>query len=217
MGSNHLGSGGGYVPRDGLPMLKVGDQFSIDTLNKIMEGINRASVVAGNGYQVRRYSNSTVIQPNQYVAGGAFKNFRVFGFVDENEQGFATIAIGTVNRTIPKINGKYLDQLDNDKLTPKVSVTAIGYIVIECRYEANKPFPSQSEIKFVTELPTQENGETSQYPLASVGFFPAKTNPATNTKDPAEVLVTQMHSQGNLSVARVKVGQSRFYWQWWTV
>jgi hypothetical protein len=217
MGSNHIGSGGGYVPRDGLPMLKVGDQLSIDTLNKIMEGINRATVVAGNGYQVRRYSNSTVIQPNQYVTGGAFKNFRIFGFVNENGQGFATTTIGTVNRTIPKINGKYLDQLDSDNLTPKVSVTGIGYIVLEAKYDANKPFPSETEVKFVTALPTEERGESSQYPLASVGFYPAKYNSATNTRMPAEVLVTQMHSQGNLSVARVKVGQGRFYWQWWTV
>lgn len=217
MGSGHLGSGSGYVPRDGLPMLKVGDQFSIDTFNKIIEGINRATVVGGNGYQVRRYSNSTVIQPNQYVTGSAFKNFRIFGFVDANGQGWATTTIGTVNRTIPKIGSKYLDQLDSDKLTPKVSVTGIGYIVVEAKYEANKPFPSESEIKFVEALPTAERGESSQYPLASVGFYPAKYNSATKTQEPAEVLVSQMHSQGNLSVARVKVGQGRFYWQWWTV
>lgn len=217
MGVNHLGSSNGYVPRDGLPMLRVGDQFDINTLNKILEGINRATVVAGNGYQVRRYSNSTVIQTSPYVTGGAFKNFRVFGFVNESGQGFATLSIGTVNRTIPKINGKYLDQLDDDKMSPKVQVTGIGYIVLEAKYDANKPFPSETEVKFVTALPTEERGESSQYPLASVGFYPAKYNPVTKSQDPAEVLVTQIHSQGNLSVARVKVGQGRFYWQWWTV
>ena len=217
MGVNHLGSSSGYVPRDGLPMLRVGDQLSIDTLNKIIEGVNRATVVGGNGYQVRRYSNSTVIQTTPYVTGGAFKNFRVFGFVDSNGQGFATLSIGTVNRTIPKINNKYLDQLDNDKMPPKIPVNGIGYIVLEATYEDGKPFPSQTEVKFVASLPTTENATTSQYPLASVGFYPKRYNAQTNTEEPAEVLVSQIHSEGNLSVGRVKVGQNRVYWQWWTV
>jgi hypothetical protein len=217
MGSNHIGSGGGYVPRDGLPMLKVGDQLSIDTLNKIMEGINRATVVAGNGYQVRRYSNSTVIQPNQYVTGGGFKNFRVYGFVDANGQGFAALSIGTVNRTIPKIGSLYLDQLDGNKLSPKIPVNGIGYIVIEVTYEPDKPFPSLSEVKFVTQLETNVNALKSQYPLASVGYYGPKNNPETGAREPAEVLVTQIHTEGNLSVSRVKIGQGRVYWQWWIV
>lgn len=213
MGTNHLGSGGGYVPRDGLPMIRVGDQFSIDTLNKIIEGINRATVVAGNGYQVRRYSNSTVIQPNQYVVGGKFRNFQVYGFVDSSGQGFATCSIGTVNRTIPKIGSLYIDQVDSEKLPPKVAVTENGYIVIEVTYDPEKPFPSQSEIKFVAQLETTVNSTTSQYPLASVGYFPAK--PAL--KIPAEVVVSQIHAERNLSVSRVKVGQNKIYWQWWVV
>lgn len=213
MGSNHLGSSSGYVPRDGLPMLKVGDQLSIDTLNKVIEGINRATVVAGNGYQVRRYSNSTVIQPSQYVSGGKFRNFQVYGFVDASGQGFATCSIGTVNRTIPKIGSLYLDQVDTDKLPPKVAVSNTGYIVIEVTYDANKPFPSQCEIKFVDQLETDLKQATSQYPLASVTYIPA--NGAL--KKPAEVLVSQIHSEDNLSVCRIKVGQNKFFWQWWTI
>lgn len=213
MGNNNLGSSSGYVPRDGLPMLKVGDQLSIDTFNKIVEGINRATVVAGNGYQVRRYSNSTVIQPNQYVVGGRFRNFQVYGFVDASGQGFATCSIGTVNRTIPKMGSRYLDQLDTDKLPPKVAVNATGYIVIEVTYDPEKPFPSQSEIKFVAQLETTTNSTTSQYPLASVAYFPANSA----LKIPAEVLVSQIHAERNLSVSRVKVGQNKIFWQWWVV
>ena len=213
MGSNHIGSGGGYVPRDGLPMLKVGDQFNIETLNRIIEGINRASVVAGNGYQVRRYSNATVLQPSNYVVGGKFRNFQVYGFVNANGQGFITCSIGTVNRTIPKVGSLYMDQVDSDKLPPKIAVNATGYIVVEVTYDPEKPFPNQSEIKFVTQLETATSATTSQYPLASVGYFPA--NAATKT--PAEVIVSQIHSERNLSVSRVKVGQNKVYWQWWTV
>jgi hypothetical protein len=217
MGSNHIGSSNGYVPRDGLPMLRVGDQFTINDLNKILQGINRATIVAGNGYQVRRYSNSTVIQPNQYVTGSGFRNFRVFGFVDANDLGWAALSIGTVNRTIPKIGNLYLDQLDSNKLSPKVSVNDVGYIVIEVTYDETKPFPSNSEVKFVKTLETDQNAVKSQYPLASVGYFPAKFNSQNGQKEPAEVLVTQIHTEGNLSVSRVKVGQNKVYWQWWTV
>lgn len=218
MGYNHLNAGGGYVPRDGLPYLKVGDQFDINTYNKLVEGINRATIVNGNGYQVRRYSNSTVIQPNQYVTGGAFRNFQVYAYVDSNGQGFATVSVGTVNRSIPKINGIYIDQLDSNKLPPKISVNDEGYIVIEATYDAQKPFPSQVEIKFITKQVydagiISPNGNTSYYPLSSVKYVVA--NQATG--QPASVLSTQLHSSNNLSVARIKVGQNTLYWQWWTV
>jgi len=213
MGSNHLGSSSGYVPRDGLPLLRVGDQFSIDTLNKIIEGINKATVVAGNGYQVRRYSNSTVVQPTQYVSGGKFRNFQIYGFVDSNGGKYVTCSIGTVNRIIPKIGSLYLDQVDAKKLPPKVAVQGTGYIVVEVTYNATRPFPDQCEIKFVSQLETNTNQLTSQYPLASVSI--EEGNSANKT--PPSVLVSQIHAEYNLSVCRIKVGQSTVYWQWWTI
>jgi hypothetical protein len=217
MGSGHLNSGGGYVPRDGLPLLKVGDQLDIGALNKIIQGINRASIVTGEGYQVRRYSNATVIQPKQYVSGGKFRNFQVYCYIDANGQGHCTVSIGTVNRCIPKINGRYLDNADSNGLQPKVSgVSSNGYIVIEANYADNKPFPSESNIKFVTELQTTQNSNTSQYPLASVKYKNASTS-SSGAKEPAGLLTSQLHDERNLSVSRVKVGQSTFYWQWWIV
>jgi hypothetical protein len=217
MGSGHLNSGGGYVPRDGLPLIKVGDQLDIVALNKIIQGINRASIVSGDGYQVRRYSNSTVIQPNKYVAGGSFKNFQVFCYTDENGQGHCTTSIGTVNRCIPKINGKYLDSVDpSTKLQPQIdNVDSDGYIVVEATYEADKPFPKESTIKFVTALQTTESSNISQYPLASVKYKSATTS--GTTRIPAQVIASQLHAERNLSVSRVKVGQTTFYWQWWQV
>lgn len=214
MGSGHLNSGGGYVPRDGLPLLKVGDQLDIGALNKIIQGINRASVVTGEGYQVRRYSNATVIQPKQYVTGGKFRNFQVFCYIDANGQGHCTTSIGTVNRCIPKIEGQYLDSTDSNGLQPKVSgVSSDGYIVVEATYAADKPFPSESTIKFVTELQTTSNSNTSQYPLASVKYKPANSS----KKEPAQLITSQLHPERNLSVSRVKVGATTLYWQWWQV
>ena len=218
MGSGHLNSGGGYVPRDGLPLIKVGDQLDIVALNKIIQGINRASIVTGEGYQVRRYSNATVIQPKQYVSGGKFRNFQVYCYVDANGQGHCTTSIGTVNRCIPKINGKYLDSVDPATgLQPQIDgVASDGYIVIEATYADDKPFPSDTVIKFVTELETVSSTNKSQYPLASVKYKSASTS-NNNERIPPQVIASQLHAERNLSVSRVKVGLVKHFWQWWIV
>lgn len=218
MGSNHLNSGGGYVPRDGLPLIKVGDQLDIGALNSIIQGINKASIVSGEGYQVRRYSNATVIQPNKYVAGGSFRNFQVFCYIDSSGQGHCTTSIGTVNRCIPQIQGKYLDSTDpSTGLQPQIDgIQADGYIVVEATYEDGKPFPSQSTIKFVPQLETVTNSNTSQYPLASVKYKNAGTS-SNGSREPAQIYASQIHAERNLSVSRVKVGQTRLFWQWWVV
>lgn len=217
MGSGHLNSGGGYVPRDGLPLIKVGDQLDIVALNQIIQGINKASIVSGEGYQVRRYSNATVIQPKQYVSGGKFRNFQVYCYLDASGQGHCTTSIGTVNRCIPKIAGRYLDHTDGNGLQPQVDgVSGNGYIVIEATYAADKPFPSESTIKFVTELQTTQNSNTSQYPLASVVYRPARAL-SGGGQEPAQLFASQLHPERNLSVSRVKVGKNTLFWQWWQV
>jgi hypothetical protein len=181
-----------------------------------VQGINKASVVSGNGYQVRRYSNSTVIQPSSYtVGGGLLKNFRVTSFVDENDIGRVTVSVGTVNRTIPKIQGRYIDDTDENGLPLMITVPNEGYIVVECLYSANSPFPKNSEIKLVGNLESLDNNNISQYPLAKVKYVSATFSGETRTS--ARVDVNQIHIEGNLSVSRVKVGADTVYWQWWTV
>lgn len=215
MGSSHLGNTDGYNSVNPfMPKFTVGKSLSVNHLQAIARATDRATITSGNGYQVRRYSNSTVIQQTPYVVGGRATNFRVFGYADLNGNGFATVSIGTVNRAIPKIDSLYLDQVDSEKMPPKISVTGNGYIVIEATYDSEKPFPSQMEIKFVSALETDTmKPATSQYPLASVKFTPADSG----KKEPADVAITQLHESGNLSVARIKVGPSRVYWQWWIV
>lgn len=215
MGKYHLGTTDGYNPVGaGLPKFLVGSQASVNDFQALTRGIDRATVTTGYGYQVRRYSNSTVIQPNQYVVGGAVRNFQVFAAVDSNGNGFATTTIGTVNRTIPKIGSLYLDQVDGNNQIPKIPVTGNGYIVIEAYYDEFKPFPDGCVIKFVELLEANQNElDKSQYPLASVKYTPANAG----AKAPAQISVTQIHESKNLACCRVKAGASRVYWQWWTV
>lgn len=218
MGSSHLGSTDGYNPLyGGTPKFTVGESISVNKLQALVRATDRATVVSGNGYQVRRYSNSTVIQNTNYVNGGQFKNFQVYGYVDISNVGYVTISIGTVNRAIPKVGDLYMDEVQTfgeTVLPPRIPIALDGYIVVECTYDANKPFPSVSEIKFVEDLETDTmKSATSQYPLASVKW----TEADESTKKPAEVSVTQIHAYGNLSVARVKVGATKVYWQWWLI
>lgn len=219
MGSRHLGSTDGYNPIfSGTPKFTVGDSLHVNKLQALSRSIDRATVTTGNGYQVRRYSNSTVIQSTNYVTGGAFRNFQVFGYTDSNDNCWISASIGTVNRAIPKVGSNYMDQpeaeIGGGLVNPRILITADGYIVIECTYDSQKPFPSVSVIKFVTALETDTmKMATSQYPLASI-----KYNAGDESKDEKpSVSVTQIHASGNLSVARVKAGATKVYWQWWTI
>lgn len=216
MGSNHLGSGGGYVPREGLPTIKVGDQLNINHVQNIVKGIDRATVVYGNGYQVRRYSNSTVIQPNNYVVGAGFKNFQVFTYTSDTKQCYCTVSVGTVNRVIPKIDTLYIDNVDsNTGLVPRIEVSQDGYIVLESVYENNKPFPKVAYVKFYPSAGLQplDNQNASKYILASV-----KYNPATQENGNIPFLnVTQFHTGGNVAVSRIKISSQDPIWHWWVV
>lgn len=217
MGSSHLGNTDGYNPvNPSLPKYTVGDALSVNGFQATNRAIDRATITSGNGYQVVRYSNSTVLRPTNYVVGGKFRNFQVYGFTDKTQQGWATVAIGTINRTIPKIGSYYLDQvipIGETEVPPKIAVTGEGYIVLEVNYDSSKAFPSASEVKFVSQLQADEQTSTSQYPLAKVVYKPANAGKKTD----ADVVVSQIHSEGNLSVARIKVGASKVYWQWWIV
>ena len=218
MGSSHLGNTDGYNPvNSGIPKFIIGGGFSVNHLQAISKAVDRAHISSGDGYQVRQYSNSTVIQVNNTATGGQFRNFQVFGYADSNDNCFITVSVGTVNRVIPKVGSLYMDQvqtINGSILPPRISVSGNGYVVVECTYESGKPFPSVSEIKFVTALETDAmKSATSQYPLASVTYTPANAG----AKTPASVTASQIHSTGNLSVARIKAGSSKVYWQWWTV
>jgi hypothetical protein len=218
MGKFHLGNTDGYNPvNPSLPKFTVGSSASINDFQKLTRGIDRATIASGNGYEVARYSNSTVIRPKNYVVGGKFRNFQVYAYTDKNGNGIVTVSIGTVNRTIPKIGSMYMDQtheVDGANIGPTISVNSDGYIVVEATYDANKPFPSESEVKFVTDLTSPDMmADVSQFPLARVVYKDADAG----KKTPADVVVSQIHESGNLAVSRVKIGSSKVYWQWWRI
>lgn len=218
MGQYHLGSTDDYNPRGSTPKFRVGDIASVNDFQSLSRSIDRASVVSGNGYQVRRYSNSTVIQNNQSVVGGKLKNFQVYCYVDANGLCWATSTVGTVNRCVPKMQGTnlYLDQVDENQLAPRVQFGNDGWIVIAALYEADYPFPRNLEIKFTTTDPASGGLDTPTlggYPLAKVTII----QPSSQNGNVKSISTVQYHGDGNLGVSRLKVGAEKVFWNWWII
>jgi len=87
-----------------------------------------------------------------------------------------------------------------------------GFVVLEVTYEANKPFPSKAEIKFMADRPDTSNETTTSRFILATTEFKAKTK-----TEEASVFATQVHKRGNLIVNRFKVGASLYYWFWYTI
>ena len=198
-----------------LPKIRPDQTLTPSFVGKMIRGIDASTPRFGSGYQVANYSTGSVLRlPTPFSMGAPQTNFFVYLYKDEKLNiTYAIVSVGTVNRCIPQIDNKYLDQLMPDGLPPKIALPDVGYIVIEAKYEANKPFPSSSVIKWVKKSDLNINSETntSQYPLASI-----ETTIAT-AKSPKAITCTQIHLQGNVAVNRFKIGASKYYWQWYTV
>lgn len=194
-----------------LPSIRPNQTLTPAFIGKIIQGIDNSTPRFGNGYQLANYAGGSVLRINTVSSSGpAPFNFQVNAFIDKGIA-YAAVSVGTVNRVIPKINGKYIDSLTNS-LPPLLTVTGQkGYVVIEATAEANKPFPSILAIKYVTTLENTETSTKSLYPLATIIGVP----PTQGVE--ASIVVEQLHLSGNLGVNRFKVGQNIMYFQWYNV
>ncbi len=117
-----------------------------------------------------------------------------------------TITPGTVNRYIPKIGTKYIDESP----PPELTVTNNGYILVKVTYEAGKFFPRTAEIVFLAEsTPPADTNTESYYPLAKV----VKTT--SGGIDNYSLTGVGFFSNANLAVNRLKAGANTATW-WWT-
>jgi hypothetical protein len=117
-----------------------------------------------------------------------------------------TITPGTVNRYIPKIGTKYIDESP----PPELTVTDNGYILVKVTYEANKFFPRTAEIVFLAvATPPVDTNTESHYPLAKV----VKTLVEGVTY--YSLTGVGVLNNSNLAVNRLKAGANTATW-WWT-
>ena len=194
-----------------LPRIRPEQRLTPAFMGNIVNGIDRATLRSGVGYTVTNYPSGQILSIPPWVKNGESFNLQVTAFI-ENDQPFVTVSLGTVNRVIPTINTKYLDQY-TDGVPPKLPIPAPnGWVVLEVTYDANKPFPSQAEIKFMSTRPDTSNETTTSRFILATTEFKAKTK-----TEEATTFATQIHKRGNLIVNRFKVGSSTYYWFWYTI
>jgi hypothetical protein len=211
MGSIGDLSGFGNPSNPNLPRIRPEQRLTPAFMAGIVNGVDRSTLRNGTGYTVTNYPNGQVLNIPPWVKTGEGFNLQVTAFVDK-DQPFATVSLGTVNRVIPTINSKHLDQY-TDGVPPRLPIPAPnGFVVLEVTYEANKPFPSKAEIKFMADRPDTSNETTTSRFILATTEFKAKTK-----TEEASVFATQVHKRGNLIVNRFKVGASLYYWFWYTI
>ena len=207
-----LDTSSGRTPHSNyLPSVKPDQELTPKFIGKIIQAVDNSTPRFGAGYQVVNYSGGSVLRiPTPNGSAAAPFNFQVSAFIEKGVC-YATISVGTVNRVVPKIVDKYMDELKNDLPPLLICNSPVGYIVIEVTAQPNKPFPSTAEIKYVTTITDADTSTKSIYVLAKVTGTPP-------TKDaPAKVDVSQYHLAGNMAVNRFKIGASTVYFQWYVV
>jgi hypothetical protein len=108
----------------------------------------------------------------------------------------------TVNRIIPKMAEKYLDQEE----APSLALSGSGYVVVKVTYEAGKPFPRNATVLFVSgdDFDGEAFADTttqSYYPLAKI-----------NKVDESYTVI--QFSSDHLVVNRLKSGANTAVWIW---
>ena len=203
-----IGDSGGFVSSSQTPDYKPDQNFNARYLEKILRAIESGTPRRGVGYEIHNTNRGWTIGLHRPALGRKLRFF-VVSVYDDNNSIFANVSVGMVNRTIPKLEGKFLDQTlgaNETQRPPRISITApLGYVGIEVAYEPNKVFPTTAEIKYKTTLAENDTNITSFYPLAVIAI---EQKDGVNT-----ALVTQL-SDVNLVVNRMKVGTDVYSWSW---
>jgi hypothetical protein len=126
---------------------------------------------------------------------------------------------GTVNRAIPTIDDKYLDQSP----APTLKIDNTGYIVIKSTHETGKIFPRKSEVIFVTgddfdNEAFEDTTTRSYFPIAKVNMTAGDPVPGGEEGEtgPPSYVIVQLNSS-HLVVNRLKAGASTAAWIWDTL
>lgn len=180
-----------------------GHPISASALNKLGTSADSAQTVMSNDFTFFAGNNGTGYGFNQEVYVSNALNP-----LDPSINGDkVTIAPGTVNRYIPKIGTKYIDESP----PPELTVTDNGYVLVKVTYEVNKYFPRTAEIVFLAvATPPADTNTESHYPLAKV----VKTIIEGVTY--YSLTGVGFFSNGNLVVNRLKAGNNIATW-WWDV
>jgi hypothetical protein len=201
-----IGDSGGFVSSSQTPDYKPDQNFNAGYLEKILRAIEAGTPRRGVGYEIHNTNRGWTIGLQRPALGRKLRFFVVTVYED-NGTVFANVSVGMVNRTIPKLESKFLDQTLGEGRPPRVAITAdLGYVGIKVTYQSGKVFPNESEIEYRTELQTNDTSDTSFYPLAVIALI-------KDNEGQRRAQVTQL-SDVNLVVNRMKVGTDVYSWSW---
>jgi hypothetical protein len=207
-------------PNTSVPALKAQNDatttfnsYSLKMKGRMVPQVRFAPAKATQGETSDMFSIKRMVYPICTVDkfGSIYQTLRsdVFHYVSMRDVAFQCSAIfdngwkiavtpGQVNGYVPKIGGKYLDELP----APMVSVTGAGRILIKVTATAGKFFPSDCEVVF-------QGGTTTPADTDSIGYrHIATVNMVSGVPG-----IVQLVS-GNLLVNRFKMGQSGAVWAW---
>jgi hypothetical protein len=200
-----IGDSGGFVSSSQTPDYKPDQNFNARYLEKILRAIEAGSPRRGVGYEIHNTNRGWTIGIQRPAIGRKLRFFIVTVY-DDNGSIFANVSVGMVNRTIPKLEEKFLDQTLEEGRPPRIAVTKdLGYVGIRVTYEPNKVFPNNSIIEYRETLETNDTSNTSFYPLAIISL--RRQDGVTTSQ------ITQL-SDVNLVVNRMKIGTDVYSWSW---
>lgn len=187
----------GWVSSSDAPNYRPDQNFTPEYVQQILKAIEANAPRRGNGYEVHSTSRGWTLGIPQKTAGKKLRFFVVTVY-RKNGLNYANCSVGMVNRTIPKLDGTYLDKSGEP---PAIAIGNHGYIGVLVTYQAGKVFPNEATIEYRTTLATNDNAITSFFPLASIDIVDDVAN------------IIQL-SDTNLVVNRMKVGTEVYYWSW---
>lgn len=187
----------GWLSSSSVPNYRPDQALTPKYIQKVLKSIERSTPRNGNGYEVHSSPKGwTLGLP--YEASSRRLRFFVVTVYSKDGSCVANVSAGMVNRTIPTMNGEYLDKSGEP---PSIPVADGCYVGVEVSYIAGMVFPNVAQIVTKTQLSTNDSLSTSFYPLASIKIVDDLSS------------VTQL-CDTNLVVNRMKVGFDAFSWSW---
>lgn len=206
-----IGLSSGFVPSSNrLKTINSGQPLSQRHINNLVRNAVKTTIKPSNEYLIKQRDEGTTLRflnkPSNLGYGVQPLTANMLATV--NEKGVVTerrvfVSAGIVNMEVPKINGKYLDELDSQGKPPSILITGTGFICVKVYSDVGKPFPSR-DVEIVFKSGSLDGEDTDNF-----GFFPI----ARVFQNGTTYSFTQL-SRGNLVCNRVKAGQNTAIWYW---
>jgi hypothetical protein len=197
-----IGMSSGFVPSSNrLKTINSGGIIKQSHINNTIKAVVKNTIKPSPEYKIKQNEEGTTLALN------TFKNLVGYGdspLTAKYGNGKVFVTVGMVNMEVPKINGRYLDELDKNGVPPYLQVTSSGYVCVKVNAENGKPFPSKDpEIVFIAG--SLKDGNTDSYCLIPLGRLYKIDN---------DKFSWASFSRGNLRVSRIKAGGNIAQWFW---